>query len=159
LVLLSFAIAPGVVSAQQGEPEQLPPGTIVYGPLTLTPSLAIKDLGIDDNVFNEAVDPKSDFAFTLTPRASVGLRARRVRLTYVSAVDYVYYDTYVSERGTNVNSEVRVDLDLGRLRPFASLAGTNTRSRLNTEVDARALTTRPSPPASRSTSPRAPTSC
>jgi putative beta-barrel porin BBP2 len=138
LVLLTLAIAPGVASAQEQEPEQLPPGTIVYGPLTLTPSLVIKDIGIDDNVFNEAVDPKSDFTLTLTPRASVALRARRVRLTYVSAVDYVYYDTYVSERGTNVTSEVRVAADLGRLRPYASLAGTNTRTRLNTEVDARA---------------------
>jgi hypothetical protein len=136
LVILSFAIAP-VVSAQQSEPEP-PPGSIVYGPLTLAPSLVIKDMGLDDNVFNEAHDPKSDFTFTLTPRASIGFRARRLRLTYVSAVDYVYYDTYKSERGTNVTSEVRVDLDLGRLRPYASLAGTSTRNRLNTEVDARA---------------------
>lgn len=127
-----------VVSAQQAPPEQLPPGTIVYGPLTLSPSLIIKGLGLDDNVFNEAVDPKSDFTLTLTPRASVGLRARRIRLTYVSAVDYVYYDAYASERGTNVTSEVRADVDLGRLRPYASLVGTNTRNRLNTEVDARA---------------------
>ena len=138
LVLLSFAIAPAVVSAQQGEPEHLPPGAIVYGPLTLAPSLVIKDIGVDDNVFNEAVDPKSDFTLTLTPRTSVGFRARRLRLTYVTAVDYVYYETYASERGTNVTSEVRVDVDLGRLRPYASLAGANTRNRLNTEVDARA---------------------
>jgi len=138
LALLSCAIPPAVVSAQQGESEQLPPGAIVYGPLTLAPSLVIKDIGLDDNVFNEAVDPKSDFTFTLTPRTSVGLRARRVRLTYVTAVDYVYYDTYASERGTNVTSEVRVDVDFGRLRPYAALAGTNTRNRLNTEVDARA---------------------
>jgi hypothetical protein len=138
LALLILLLAPPAVSAQQDEPEQLPPGTIVYGPLTLTPSLVIKDMGRDDNVFNEAVDPKSDFTFTLTPRASVGLRARRIRLTYVSTLDYVYYESYASERGANLTSEARVDVDLGRLRPYVSLTGTNTRNRLNPEVDARA---------------------
>ena len=138
LALLTLLLAPPAVSAQQDDPDQLPPGTIVYGPLTLTPSLVIKDMGLDDNVFNEAVDPKSDFTFTLTPRASVGLRARRIRLTYVSTLDYVYYESYASERGANLTSEARVDVDLGRLRPYVSLTGTNTRNRLNPEVDARA---------------------
>jgi hypothetical protein len=138
LALFALLLVPATVSAQQDEPEQLPPGTIVYGPLTLTPSLVIKDMGLDDNVFNEAVDPKSDFTFTLTPRASVGLRARRVRLTYVSTLDYVYYQSYASERGANLTSEARVEVDLGRFRPYVSLAGANTRNRLNTEVDARA---------------------
>jgi hypothetical protein len=137
LALLTLLLAPPAVLAQQEEPER-PPGTIVYGPLTLTPSLVIKEMGLDDNVFNEAVDPKSDFTFTLTPRASIGLRARRVRLAYVSTLDYVYYETYSSERGANLTSEARVDVDLGRLRPYVSLAGANTRNRLNTEVDARA---------------------
>jgi hypothetical protein len=137
-VLLGFAIAPAVVWAQQESPEQLPPGAIVYGPLTLAPSLVIKDMGIDDNVFNEAADPKSDFTFTLIPKANVAFRVRRLRLAYATSVDYVYYDRYDSEGGTNVASEVRADLDLGRLRPYASFTGTNTRSRLNSEVDARA---------------------
>jgi hypothetical protein len=138
IAVLSFAIVPAVVAAQQDTPEQVPPGAIVYGPLTLAPSLVIKDMGVDDNVFNEAVDPKSDFTFTLSPKASATLRVRRVRLAYTTSIDYVYYDRYDTERGTNVASEVRADVDLGRLRPFAVFDGTNTRNRLNSEVDARA---------------------
>lgn len=138
LLILSVTMAPALGWAQQEEPEQLPPGTIVYGPLTLTPRLVVKDVGVDDNVFNEAVDPKSDFTFTISPKANVGFRLRRLRVGYITSVDYVYYDRYDTERGANVGSEVRVDGDLGRLRPFASFAGANTRNRLNPEVDARA---------------------
>ncbi len=137
LLLLVAGLAPATASAQQPPPET-PPGTIVYGPLTLSPGLVIKDAGLDDNVFNEAVDPKSDVTFTITPRANVGLQVRRVHVSLVTALDYVYFNTYESERGTNLASEVRADVDLGRLRPYASLAGTNTQSRLNPEVDARA---------------------
>ena len=128
----------GAVAAQQSSEAPPPPGTMVFGPVTLTPSLTMKALGVDDNVFNDAVDPKSDFTFTLTPRANIGLRARRLRLTYQTTADYVYYRTYASERGTNVTSEMRADVDLGQLRPYASVAAANTRNRLNAEVDTRA---------------------
>jgi hypothetical protein len=139
LALLCGTVTPGAALAQQTAPEQpLPPGTLVFGPVTLTPSLAIKDAGVDDNVFNDPVDPKSDFTFTIVPRANVGFRARRLRLTYQTTADYVYYNTYDSERGTNVSSDARADLDLGRLRPYVSIAGINTRNRLNSEVDTRA---------------------
>ena len=34
------------------------------GPLYTTPTLLLKELGIDSNVFNETGDQKSDFTFT-----------------------------------------------------------------------------------------------
>jgi hypothetical protein len=135
---LLAVLAPAVASGQEPPPETPPPGTIVYGPLTLTPSLSFKDVGLDDNVFNDAVDPKSDFTFTVTPRANVGFRVRRLHVGLITALDYVYYNTYDSERGTNLSSEVRVDVDLGRLRPYATFAGNDTRNRPNAEVDTRA---------------------
>src|SRR5260370_15465079 len=116
-------------------PDKPPPGSLTLGPLTLTPALAVRDVGVDDNVFNEAVDPKSDFTFTLTPRADVIFRMRRLRLGYSTATDYVYYRTYATERGVNTSSSARVDVNLGALKPYASVTGLNTRGRLNTEVD------------------------
>lgn len=138
VAVVAWLAAAGAASAQQNVPEQVPPGTIVLGPVAITPAFAMKDVGVDDNVFNEPVDPKSDFTFTANPRATVGFRVRRLHLSTTAGTEYVYYQTYASERGTNVAAEVRADLDLGRLRPYASVAGTNTRSRLNTEVDERA---------------------
>ena len=138
LAVFIVVLGPAAAAAQQAAPEQVPPGTIVLGPVTLAPGVALKDIGVDDNVFNDADNPKSDFTFTVSPRANVGLRVRRLKVSYVTGTDYVYYQQYASERGTNVSTEVRLDADLGRLRPYAVLSGANTRGRLNTEVDARA---------------------
>ncbi|HEX9365356.1 MAG TPA: outer membrane beta-barrel protein [Vicinamibacterales bacterium] len=125
----------GVACAGQ---DPVPPGTVILGPLRLTPSVIVKDMGIDDNVFNESVSPKRDFTFTVTPRADIVFRMRRVRLTYATVTDYVYFRKYTTERGTNASSSARLDFDLGLLKPYATITGLNTRARLNTEVDTRA---------------------
>ena len=125
----------GVAVAGQ---DTLPPGTLTLGPVRITPSLLLQDMGVDNNVFNEPVDPKSDFTFTLTPRAEVAFRMRGLRLTYLLATDYVYYQKYSSERGTNTSSSGRIEVDLGRLKPYGTIQGVSTKSRLNTEVDTRA---------------------
>ena len=126
------------LAGQAAGPDTVPPGTLILGPVRITPSLVLQELGIDDNVFNEPVDPKSDFTFTLTPKAAVLFRMSRLRLSYNFSTDYVYYKEYSSERGTNTSSVARADFDLGRLKPYATIQGLNTRARLNSEVDARA---------------------
>jgi hypothetical protein len=130
-------LSAGVACAGQA-PDTAPPGTVTLGPLRLTPSLLIKDMGVDDNVFYNAVNPKRDYTVTVTPRADVAFRMRRLRLGYSTSTEYVYYRTYRSERGINTTSVARMDVDLGYLKPYATIQGVNTRARLNSEVDARA---------------------
>jgi hypothetical protein len=125
----------GVAVAGQ---ETLPPGTLVLGPVRITPSILLQDMGVDNNVFNEQTDPKSDFTFTLTPRAEVVFRMRRLRLSYNLATEYIYFKKYKSERGANTSSGARLDLELGRFKPYGTIQGVNTKARLNTEVDTRA---------------------
>lgn len=142
LCAVAFGVLAAVVlssaPAVAQESDTPPPGTVVLGPLRVTPSLRLADIGVDNNVFNEPVDPKTDFTFTLTPRADVGFRMSRLRIGYTTQTDYVYYRKYASERGTNFTSAVRLDYDLGQLRPYVSAQGVSTRARLNSEVDARA---------------------
>jgi hypothetical protein len=118
--------------------DPVPPGTVMIGPIHITPTLRVSDMGVDNNVFNEAVDPKTDFTFTLTPRADVLLRMRRLQFKLLTTTDYVYYRKYHSERGTNTSSSARVEADLGRLSPYASVQGVNSKSRVNNEIDVRA---------------------
>lgn len=125
----------GKASAAQ---DTVPPGTVTLGPLRLTPSLILKDMGVDDNVFNDPVDAKRDFTFTLSPRADLLFRMRRLRLAYTTATDYVYYQKFRGERGTNTSSSARLDVDLGNLKPYATVRGLSSKSRLNPEVDERA---------------------
>ena len=48
------------------------------------PSILLKDMGVDNNVFNEPVDPKRDFTFTLTPSAEVRLPHAPAAARYVT---------------------------------------------------------------------------
>lgn len=135
---LVFGIGAARVSAQPSDPAPAPPGMVTWGPLRITPTLVLKDIGVDDNVLNEAVDAKQDFTFTVTPRAEVVFTMRRLRLGFTTVSDYVYYRTYTSERGINTSSLIRLDLDLGSLKPYVTATGLNSKNRLNAEVDKRA---------------------
>ncbi len=126
----------GTARAQTSDP--VPPGTVTLGPFRISPSLLLRDMGVDDNVFNESTNAKRDFTFTLSPRADVLFRMGRLRVAYGTVTDYVYYRTYKSERGTNTSSSARLDVDLGGFKPFLSASGLNSRNRVNAEVDERA---------------------
>src|SRR3954470_20167336 len=68
------------------------------GPLYISPALLLKEAGIDSNVFNQAVDPKSDFTMTVTPQADIAITfARRALLTTTVGSDLVYYANYATE--------------------------------------------------------------
>src|SRR5436190_6757595 len=136
--IAGLLLASHTAAAQRPGADPLETATIRVGPVGINPTVVVRDLGVDNNVFNDNSDPKSDFTLTITPRAEVLFRPRRLHVTYTTAVDYVYYRRYASERGTNQLSQVRLDLDLGRIKPFASVGGTNTRERYNQEIDARA---------------------
>jgi Putative beta-barrel porin 2 len=135
---LFIAASRHLAGAQTPGPDPLEQATIRMGSVGLNPSFVVRDLGVDNNVFNDAEHPKSDFTFTMTPRAEILFSPRRLRIAAVTAIDYVYFEKYVSERGTNLNSQIRVNVDLGRLQPFVSVGGVNTRERYNYEVDTRA---------------------
>jgi hypothetical protein len=125
-------------AAAQNDDAPPPAGTLVLGPVRITPTLVLKDMGIDNNVKNESVDPKSDFTFTLTPRAAVAFRMRRLRANVDLVTEYVYFQKYKDEAGVNTDTNARIELDLGWLKPYVSARGIDTKARLNPEVDARA---------------------
>jgi len=139
LLAVLFTAAAAVPAAAQITPPPDPDTPLIQaGPFGLSPSLLLRDFGRDENVFNERDDPRGDFTFTIVPRAEIVFRPRAVRVTYLTAFEYVYYDTYESERSTNLSSSVRADFTLGRFFPYLLATGTNTRQRLNAEVDTRA---------------------
>lgn len=139
LLPLLLALAAVPAAAQQPPPhDPLDDATLRLGPIGLTPTIALRDIGRDTNVFNEPVNPKSDFTATVSPRLDVLVHPGPVLLTYTTTTDYVYYRTYASERGNNVGTSLRADFDFGAVKPFVSTAFSNTRERLNREIDARA---------------------
>lgn len=137
---LLLALAAAAPAAAQELPPQDPLESMAIriGPLGLSPSLLIADVGIDDNVFNSETNPQRDFTTTIVPRVVARLRARRLLMTYRSSSDFVYYHEFAGERSINNSSDLRLDLSLGRLQPFVMGGLQKTRARLNSEIDIRA---------------------
>ena len=138
MTLLTLAAA-RPVAAQTTTPTDPDMSLIRLGPFAINPSLILRDLGRDENVFNENENPKSDFTFTIVPAVEVVFKPRGMRFAYSAASEYVYYKDYEEERSTNLSSAVRADFTLAWFRPYVLATGANTSQRLNAEVDARAL--------------------
>jgi hypothetical protein len=136
VLIVAAAVRPA--AAQITPPPDPDAPLIQAGPFGISPTLMLRELGRDENVFNERDDPKGDFTFTVVPRAEVVFKPRALRVSYIASTEYVYYRTYASERSTNLSSAVRADLTLGWLRPYVLATGTTTRQRLNHEIDVRA---------------------
>ena len=109
-----------------------------FGPFGLNPTLAVTNLGVDDNIFNASTDPQSDFTFTVTPRLQAGLRSGKVFLSGTLATGLVYYKEFDDQRSVDYATDGRVDVDLGWFRPYALASYLDTHERLNAEVDIRA---------------------
>jgi hypothetical protein len=112
------------------------------GPFYITPSLLLRDLGVDGNVFNEAEDEKSDFTFTIGPKAEVAVPvARRALMKVTGGADLVYYQKYSSERSVNPHVAPRAELYLNRITFFGEALYLRSRQRPNFEIDTRSLRT------------------
>jgi len=108
------------------------------GPFYVKPSVILKELGTDSNVFNAAGEPVSDFTFTVTPQAETFVPvARRALLKLTTAADLVYFADYDSERSVDPQIIARAEGYLTRLMLFGEAAYLNTRQRPNYEVDVR----------------------
>jgi Putative beta-barrel porin 2 len=142
MALMFLMWAPSL--AAQSEPDLTAVPPIQAGPVSLYPTIVLRDVGIDSNVFNESMEPKDDFTFTVNPglRASLGKGA--VRLIGKSSAGFVYYQTYSDQQSTNGEFEGRIETTSLRLQPFASAGWLQTNDRIGYEIDVRATHARTS---------------
>lgn len=134
---MTAMLPPASVLAQETaeDPDRL---TLTIGPLSVRPRLVFSNVGVDNNVFNERENPKSDFTFTATPDVELSINPGRLKLSYLSGTEFVYFRTYTSERSSSRSFSTRAELDLNILRPFVSYASAHTSSRAGSEIDIRA---------------------
>ena len=67
--------------AQEAPDDPFEKARFQWGPIRFTPTLEITSLGRDSNVFNEVVNPKSDFTAAIGPAVKMWMRPARTRLT------------------------------------------------------------------------------
>ena len=107
------------------------------GPLGITPSIALSNLGTDDNVFNEATDPKKDTTAAIGPAVDIVLRAGRSRLSGKASGQYLYFQKYDGQRSWNTTLDGTWRFPLVRITPFVLGNRTNSKDRPGYEIDSR----------------------
>jgi len=142
IVVSSFALCMAAswqvpaVEAQISAPREA--AQLEFGPLSIYPSVRLVDVGLDENVFNDSVNPKEDFTFTIASRALAVLRLGLNELMFSSGNDYVWFNEQVSERSNNATYAARFNLSASRFKPFIGAERLQTRGRPTVEIDARA---------------------
>ncbi len=111
---------------------------IEFGPTSIYPSVRIVDAGTDQNVFNDTVNPKDDYTFTIASRALSVTRLGLNELMFAVGSDYVWFKEQTSERAANASYSLRFNLSANRLKPFVGGERVRTRTRPSVEIDTRA---------------------
>ena len=131
----AFAQAPGAEQIDQVRKE----ASAHFGPIYLTPSVFLKEFGVDSNVFNAAGEQQSDFTFTVNPKADLWVPvARRALFRGTAGSDLVWYAQHGTERSIDPQFAGRGEIYLRRITLFAEGEYLNSRQRLNYEIDLRA---------------------
>jgi hypothetical protein len=136
---VSCIAAAGARSAgAQDVPNPEEAGRYRLGPVRFTPTVEIRNVGVDTNIFNNADDPKQDFVASFGPGANYWMRAGRTRLAGHTGLQYDYFQEYATQRAFGTNNRVKLELASYRFTPFIEGAYDNTRRRPDYEIDARA---------------------
>jgi hypothetical protein len=111
------------------------------GPLYVNPTLALTNAGVDDNVFNEATNPKRDYTVTITPATDLWLRFGPTWFQSNIREDIVWFNKFESERSANNAYNLKWIVPLSRFTLTPSWQYVNTRERPGFEIDARSQRT------------------
>lgn len=140
--LLAAAIVLGAAASASAQADGPDPSKVKVriGALWVDPTIALTNIGVDKNVFNEPnqAAPKQDFTFTLSPNTALWLRMGPTWVSGTINEDIVWYQKYASERSGNTSYGVTWKVPLNRLSFSTGAKRTSTRARPGFEIDARA---------------------
>jgi len=138
-LVLVFLAATNVAQAQEQEPQDPSLGArFQWGAFRFTPGIAVSDIGIDNNVFNDPDHQLSDSTAAFGPAINFWTHAGTLRITGKGSGQYLYFKKFDNQRSWNTTDELRLELPLSRFKPFAVGAYSNTRQRPGFEIDSRA---------------------
>jgi hypothetical protein len=137
-LLVAGVLLPAAAGAQANVPALDAEPRVHLGPLGLTPRFALRDLGVDTNVFNDAT-PSRDVTVAFVPGVDASIRVGLMVLRSRTAVEWTYYQRHREERSFNLTHETRLDVDGHRLAPYVGGGWQQTRQRQNLEIDERVL--------------------
>ncbi len=138
VVLLALSAGTAWAQPPIAPAEPSAPARVQVGPFEVRPTLIVRDIGWDSNVFNQSTQEEGDFSATFGAKVDLGLRKSRVIANYSSFYEYLFFKEFASERGSNRGAEGRVDVVFGRIRPYFLAGIVSSHDRPTAEIDRRA---------------------
>jgi hypothetical protein len=135
-VLVCLGLAAPALHAQD-DPDPSERARFRLGAIRFTPSIALSNIGFDNNVFNEAEDPKQDTTAAVGPAIDLWVKMGPSRLSGKASGQYLYFNKYDNQRSWNTNAEGRWELPLARVTPYVEGRANNTKDRPGYEIDSR----------------------
>ena len=132
VLLAAFATAS---SARAQEPAK--DGRFVTGPLAWTPTLELRDAGVDSNVFNTPTDAKEDVTASARSQVDSVLKLGLLRATTVGSLEYNYFERYTTQRGLNRRVATDLEIPVARFSPHVSASWARMKDRSGNEIDIR----------------------
>jgi hypothetical protein len=145
MVMTALLASPAALRAQSLPPP--PTGPVVdpadtakvkIGPLFMQPAFGFKNVGLENNVFNDSADPKKDWTATVNMGMLAGVRYGPGRLTVRTSTDYVYFAEYASERSIDGATRLQAEVRSDRFRSWIGMDRAKTHERVGLEIDSRA---------------------
>ena len=115
-------------------------GRFLLGPVGWTPTIAIREAGVDSNVLNSSKSQglEEDKVVSFTPRVDIVAPLGLVELSSRAGVDVVYFQRLESQRTVNRQVEGRAVFPMSRFRPAVSMQWDRRKDRTGNELDVRA---------------------
>lgn len=113
------------------------PARFEFGPLRLTPWIAVTDVGVDSNIFNETANPKSDFTAAVGPATNLWMDIGASHIKAKVSGQYLFFGKYEGQRSWATTDEGRWEMPLAHVTPFMTGLYSSTRQRPSYEIDAR----------------------
>ncbi len=130
------SISYGQRSTVPSDPPESAP--VHLGPVVLAPTVTVRNLGWDSNVFYQSDEEAAgDFTATTTPHVLGWMRLGRARVRGRATLNLVYFQDHPSQRSVDSDYEGRVDLVLSRLTPYASARWVSAKQPNGFEIDER----------------------
>jgi hypothetical protein len=134
--------AAGAAAGQSVQPEPVsapaPNQPLMFGNLQVSPSLAIRDIGIDSNVYNASTVVREDFTYTVAPHVKAETPFGNARLVGTGGLAFVFFHTSKDQQSLNGSASGLVDVPKGRIRPSVQYGISRSRQRSG-DIDVRAL--------------------
>jgi putative beta-barrel porin BBP2 len=134
-------LLPKAAAAQTSSSDPSENARFQYGALRFTPFLAITEIGVDTNVFNDAQEPQRDTTATFGPGAEYWVRAGRARISAKSDVQYNWFRDFANQRSLSTNNDLKIEFPMARVTPFVDGVFDHGRVRPGYEIDTRAFRT------------------